>query len=170
MTFSFDKEGVDSFEAIKTSRIKEISKILSLDEEECLKQFQISNKKNKLPINKYIDHTVLKSTSTKEEIDKLCQEAIENQFAAVCVNLSRVKECKQNLKDSSVKIPVVVGFPLGATETIMKQFETKTAIDFGVNEIDMVMNVGKFLDGDYVGILFSHFSLELCLSRHQSFV
>jgi deoxyribose-phosphate aldolase len=151
MTFSLEnKEGLDSFEAVKIKRIKEISKILSLDEEESLKKFQILNEKKKMPINKYIDHTVLKSTSTKEEIDRLCQEAMENQFAAVCVNLSRVKECKQNLKDSPVKIAVVVGFPLGATETIVKQFETKTAIDFGVNEIDMVMNVGKFLDGDYV--------------------
>ena len=97
-------------------------------------------------IAKYIDHTVLKTTS--KEVEKLCLEAKEYGFYSVCVNGCFVKECKELLKDSDVKIAAVVGFPLGAMTKTAKVFEAREAIANGANEIDMVINVGKLIEGD----------------------
>ncbi len=102
-----------------------------------------------MKINKYIDHTVLKATSQKKEIKKLCEEAIEYGFYSVCVNGCFVKECKELLKDSDVKIAAVVGFPLGAMTKTAKVFEAREAIANGANEIDMVINIGALKDKDY---------------------
>ena len=99
-------------------------------------------------IAKYIDHTVLKATTTSKEVEKLCLEAKEYGFYSVCVNGCFVKECKELLKDSDVKIAAVVGFPLGAMTKTAKVFEAREAIANGANEIDMVINVGKLLEGD----------------------
>lgn len=105
-----------------------------------------------MQINKYIDHTLLKATATKKEIIKLCSEAKEYNFYAVCVNGSYVELAKQELKNSEVKIAAVIGFPLGAMTTETKIFEAKNCIEKGASEIDMVINIGKLLDGenDYV--------------------
>ncbi len=91
---------------------------------------------------KYIDHTLLKPEATPAEIEKLCQEAKQYHFAAVCVNPPYVKLCAQMLHGTDVDIAVVVGFPLGAHTTETKVFETKQAIADGAREIDMVINVG----------------------------
>ena len=99
-------------------------------------------------IAKYIDHTVLKATTTSKEVEKLCLEAKEYGFYSVCVNGCFVKECKELLKDSDVKIAAVVGFPLGAMTKTAKVFEAREAIANGANEIDMVINVGKLTEGD----------------------
>lgn len=99
-------------------------------------------------IAKYIDHTVLKATTTSKEVEKLCLEAKEYGFYSVCVNGCFVKECKELLKDSDVKIAAVVGFPLGAMTKTGKVFEAREAIANGANEIDMVINVGKLIEGD----------------------
>ena len=99
-------------------------------------------------ISKYIDHTVLKATTTSKEVEKLCLEAKEYGFYSVCVNGCFVKECKELLKDSDVKIAAVVGFPLGAMTKTAKVFEAREAIANGANEIDMVINVGKLIEGD----------------------
>lgn len=99
-------------------------------------------------IAKYIDHTVLKATTTSKEVEKLCLEAKEYGFYSVCVNGYFVKECKELLKDSDVKIAAVVGFPLGAMTKTAKVFEAREAIANGANEIDMVINVGKLIEGD----------------------
>lgn len=99
-------------------------------------------------IAKYIDHTVLKATTTSKEVEKLCLEAKEYGFYSVCVNGCFVKECKELLKDSDVKIAAVVGFPLGAMTKTAKVFEALEAIANGANEIDMVINVGKLIEGD----------------------
>ena len=99
-------------------------------------------------IAKYIDHTVLKATTTSQDVKKLCLEAKEYGFYSVCVNGCFVKECKELLKDSNVKIAAVVGFPLGAMTKSSKIFEAREAIENGANEIDMVINVGKLLEGD----------------------
>ncbi|WP_156298921.1 deoxyribose-phosphate aldolase [Streptobacillus canis] len=101
-----------------------------------------------LNIAKYIDHTVLKATTKPCEIKKLCDEAKEYGFYSVCVNGCYVKEAKQHLEGSDVKVAAVVGFPLGAMTTEAKVFEAKEAIANGANEIDMVINVGKLLAGD----------------------
>ena len=91
---------------------------------------------------KFIDHTLLKPEATPAEIEKLCKEAKEYHFAAVCVNPPYIKQCAQLLRGTDVDIAVVVGFPLGAHTTETKVFETKQAIADGANEIDMVINIG----------------------------
>ncbi len=102
-----------------------------------------------MKINKYIDHTLLKATATKNEIIKLCNEAKEYCFFAVCVNGSYVELAKENLKNTDVKIAAVIGFPLGAMTTEAKVFEAKDCIKKGANEIDMVINIGMLQSGEY---------------------
>ncbi len=96
-----------------------------------------------------IDHTVLKADAKKDDILKLCQEAIEYQFAAVCLNPSFVKLAKEALKGTGVKVATVIGFPLGANTEEVKVFETQNAIENGADEVDMVINIGALKGGDY---------------------
>ncbi|MBF0710267.1 MULTISPECIES: deoxyribose-phosphate aldolase [unclassified Gemella] len=102
-----------------------------------------------MKLNKYIDHTLLKATARKEEIETLCKEAKEFDFFSVCVNSSYIEFCKEQLRGTDVKIAAVVGFPLGSMSTEAKVFEAKDAIEKGANEIDMVLNISRLLDGDY---------------------
>ena len=101
------------------------------------------NKMNKAQIAKMIDHTILKAEATESEIIKLCKEAIHYNFASVCVNPSMVPVAAKELKGTHVKVCTVIGFPLGATTTEVKAFETKDVIEKGATEVDMVINVGK---------------------------
>ena len=91
---------------------------------------------------KMIDHTLLKPDATPEQIAQLCFEARKYQFASVCVNPAWVKLCAQLLEGSPVKVCTVIGFPLGATASEVKAFETTNAINQGATEIDMVINIG----------------------------
>lgn len=91
---------------------------------------------------RYIDHTLLKPDATEQEIAQLCFEAKKYGFASVCVNPTWVSLCAQLLKGSLVKVCTVIGFPLGATSSETKAFETETAIRQGATEIDMVINIG----------------------------
>lgn len=102
--------------------------------------------------NKYIDHTLLKADASIASIKKICDEAKAYDFASVCVNPGFVKFCAEELKDTDVKVCTVIGFPLGATSTESKVFETKQAVKDGATEIDMVINISKLKDGedDYV--------------------
>lgn len=100
-------------------------------------------------INKYIDHTLLKPEATTEQIKHLCKEALEYDFASVCVNPTHVALCHELLKGSDVKVCTVIGFPLGANTTATKAFETKDAINNGAQEIDMVINIGALKDKNY---------------------
>lgn len=93
-----------------------------------------------------IDHTLLKPDASKQQIETLCQEAREYKFFSVCVNPTWVRTSKELLKDSGVKVCTVIGFPLGATTTETKAFETKNAIDHGAEEVDMVINIGALKD------------------------
>lgn len=93
-------------------------------------------------IAEYIDHTLLKPDASFSDIQKLVAEAIEYKFFSVCVNPCYVATCAELLKGTSVKVCTVIGFPLGATSTAVKAFETKKAIDDGADEIDMVINIG----------------------------
>jgi deoxyribose-phosphate aldolase len=95
-----------------------------------------------------IDHTLLKADVTKEQIIELCREAKEHTFASVCINPTWVKTCASELQESPVKVCTVIGFPLGATTTEVKEFETKQAIANGASEVDMVINIGALKDGD----------------------
>ncbi len=99
--------------------------------------------------SKLFDHTILKPDASREAVEKLCEEALEYNFASVCVNQYRTKLVAELLKDSDVKVCTVIGFPLGAVSTEVKVFETKAAIADGAEEIDMVINVGALKDGDY---------------------
>ncbi len=94
-------------------------------------------------IASYIDHTLLKPEASKEQVSKLCEEAKTYQFASVCVNPIHVKMASELLKDSGVKVCTVVGFPLGATPSEVKAFETRQAVEDGAEEIDMVINIGS---------------------------
>lgn len=96
-----------------------------------------------------IDHTLLKPDASQDQIAQLCYEARKHNFAAVCVNPTYVQLCAQLLKGSPVHVCTVVGFPLGATPTEVKAYETQKALDDGATEIDMVINVGALKSKDY---------------------
>jgi len=102
-----------------------------------------------MELNKYIDVTLLKGDATKRDILNLCNEALENDYASVCVNPYYVSYAKEILSSSSIAVCTVVGFPLGAEKTEVKILETKLAIEDGADEIDMVMNIGAFKDQKY---------------------
>lgn len=101
-----------------------------------------------MSIQKYIDHTLLKATATKEDVIKLCAEAKEHQFYAVCVNGCYTKLAKEELEGTTVKLASVIGFPLGMMSTEAKVFEAENCIKSGSDEIDMVINVGMLKAGD----------------------
>ena len=100
-------------------------------------------------IAKLIDHTLLKADATQDQIAQLCYEARKFGFAAVCVNPTHVKLCKQLLQGSQVHVCTVVGFPLGATPPEVKAYETQQAIDDGATDVDMVINIGALKSKDY---------------------
>jgi len=97
---------------------------------------------------RYIDHTLLKPEASLKEIEQLCAEARDHNFYAVCVNGSWVTQARHFLDGSHVKVATVVGFPLGATDSDTKRFETEAAIDNDAQEIDVVINIGRLKDGD----------------------
>lgn len=94
-------------------------------------------------INKLIDHTILKAMATEEDVRRICQEALDYDFASVCINPCYVSLAHELLKGSNVKVCTVIGFPLGANTVAVKKFETEDAVNNGAEEIDMVINVGK---------------------------
>lgn len=98
---------------------------------------------------RYIDHTLLKPDATAEEIDRLCDEAREHGFAAVCVNPTWVRRCSERLRGTGVRVASVVGFPFGAGTTEVKALEARRAIRDGAREIDMVINVGALKSGGH---------------------
>ncbi len=97
----------------------------------------------------YIDHTILKSDTKSVDIEKLCTEAIHHKFEAVCVPPFFVALANQLLKDSSVKVATVIGFPLGYSCTASKLQEIKTALQDGADEIDFVHNISALKNGDW---------------------
>lgn len=102
-----------------------------------------------MELNKMIDHTLLKQDASIEAIEKLCKEALEFNFASVCVNPAFVPLAAKLLKGSDVKVCTVIGFPLGATLPEAKAFEAKAAIEKGATEIDMVLNDSMAKEHDY---------------------
>lgn len=99
-------------------------------------------------IARLIDHTILKPEAIRAEVLQVCAEAIQFEFASVCVNPFWAKAVAAALKDSPVKVCVVAGFPLGATTTGAKVAETLAALRDGAEEIDMVINVGALRGGE----------------------
>lgn len=99
-------------------------------------------------IAKYIDHTILKQDATIADVAKVCQEAAEHGFAAVCIHPVHVRLAHEKMMGTDVKVCTVVGFPLGANLTEIKAEEAKKAIEQGATEVDMVINIGALKDGD----------------------
>lgn len=106
-----------------------------------------------MKLNKYIDHTKLGPTVTKEDIIKLCKEAKQYDFMSVCVDPIYVKLAKELLTDSSVLVCTVVGFPAGTQTTKIKFLEASEAILDGADEIDMVINQNALKNGDFDYVL-----------------
>ena len=98
----------------------------------------------------HIDHTLLRATSTVEEIDALCDEAISYKTASVCIPPCYVEYVSR--KYPELNICTVIGFPLGYNTTEVKCFEAQDAINNGASEIDMVINLGMVKNGDFSGI------------------
>jgi len=101
----------------------------------------------------YIDHTILKPEATREEILKLCAEAVKYEFAAVCINPYYVKTAAKALAGTAVKVCTVIGFPLGATTTAVKAYEVAEAVATGAEELDMVLNIGALKSRDEGAVL-----------------
>jgi deoxyribose-phosphate aldolase len=99
-------------------------------------------------ISSFIEHTLLKPDATAADIERLCAEARQYRFLGVCVNGGWVRRARLCLQDTDIKVVSVAGFPLGAAATAAKRFETKTAIDDGADEIDVVLNIGRLKQGD----------------------
>lgn len=104
-------------------------------------------------INQYIDHTLLKPETTRAQIEKLCHEAREWKFAAVCINSYFVKYAVQILQSSDVRVCTVVGFPLGASTMETKRFEAMKAVAEGAKEVDMVINVSAIKSQEWQYVL-----------------
>lgn len=96
-----------------------------------------------------IDHTLLKAEATKDQIIKLCEEAIEYGFKAVCVNPYYVPLAGEHLKGKDIGVCTVIGFPLGANYSGTKAYEAERAVEAGASELDMVLNIGALKSGDY---------------------
>ncbi|SHG86132.1 deoxyribose-phosphate aldolase [Thermosyntropha lipolytica DSM 11003] len=102
-----------------------------------------------LRLAEYIDATNLKAEARAEDIEKLCLDAVKYNMAAVCVNPYRLALAASLLKGTPVKPCTVIGFPLGAETSRMKRIQAEEMLKKGALELDMVMNVGAFKDGDY---------------------
>jgi deoxyribose-phosphate aldolase len=104
-------------------------------------------------ISRWIDHTILKPEATAQQVKKICEEALEYNFASVCVNPSFASLAAGLLSGSEVETCTVVGFPLGATLPTVKMAETLTVIAMGATEIDMVINIGALKAQAYGQVL-----------------
>ena len=119
-----------------------------------------------MELNQYIDHTYLKPFATAGDIVRRCNEAKQYRFASVCVNPCNVPLVAKELAGSGVKVCSVVGFPFGTHTTAIKLAEAAEAIENGADEIDMVINVGRLLEGDQEYVQAEVAALcELCHNR-----
>ncbi len=109
-----------------------------------------------MTLNQYIDHTLLKPTANESDYLKLCSEALEYNFKAVCVPPTWVSFCKHILKNSDVLVATVIGFPLGYSLTSSKVNEVQNLIDLNVDEIDFVINI-SWVKSDKFDFVFEEF-------------
>jgi len=103
-------------------------------------------------LSSFIDHTLLKPTATRADIVKLCAEARENSFFAVCLNPVFIPLAKAELAGSDVKVATVCGFPLGAVSSEQKAVEARLSVEAGADEVDMVIHIGAALDNDWEAV------------------
>lgn len=104
---------------------------------------------NRLDLAKRIDHTLLRPTGTRAEIDRLCEEALQYHFASVCIQPCWVKIAVRHLEGSDVAVGTVVGFPLGANMPAVKLYEAEQALAAGATELDMVIALPALKSGDW---------------------
>jgi deoxyribose-phosphate aldolase len=104
------------------------------------------------PLEPFVEHALLKTDARGADIDRLCEEAAARRFHAVCVSGGWVRRCRERLTGTGVKVCAVVGFPLGAAATRAKAFEAAAAVEDGAAEIDVVLSVGRMLEGDYEAV------------------
>lgn len=102
---------------------------------------------------KLIDHTILKPVASQEDVRRVCEEAKKYGFFSVCINPYWVAYGKELLAETDVKVCTVIGFPLGANTTAVKEYETRDALKNGADEIDMVINLGALKSNDYETVL-----------------
>lgn len=102
-----------------------------------------------MKLNSYIDHTLLKPTARAEEIEQLCNEAIQYQFAAVCIPPYYIKKAKAALQNTSIKTATVIGFPFGYSAVQAKKAEMKIAIENKADELDVVINLLALKNNDW---------------------
>lgn len=118
-----------------------------------------------MDISHHIEYALLKATTTEREIIDLCREAKLNNYHAICVNSAYLDLAKQLLDKTDVKVCTVVGFPLGATSTASKVFEAKKAIEYGADEIEMVMNLGFLKSKNHVSVLKDICDVKLAIGQ-----
>ncbi len=118
----------------------------------------------------YIDHTLLKPEASEAQIRQLCQEARTFGFASVCVNPTWVALCAELLAGTTVKTCTVIGFPLGATLTSSKVYETHEVIRLGAQEVDMVINVGRLKGQDYYAVYTDIAAVVAAAHAHHALV
>ncbi|OYD07658.1 deoxyribose-phosphate aldolase [Paludifilum halophilum] len=140
------REGYDNNRSVLDNAYRRLG--LSVEDSDSIPSQEGVFSMNHASLASMIDHTLLKPGTTSEQIDKLCREAVEHRFAAVCINPDWVARAAERLKGTGVKVATVVGFPLGATTREVKAFETRQAIQNGASEIDMVMNIDALKSGD----------------------
>ena len=119
------------------------------DKDKTVKESRISGKLPASEIAGMIDQTFLKTTATKEQMMRVCEEVKSYHFCVLAINPYWVPFCRELLKDTSSKISASVGFPLGANTTATKVFEAIDSIKNGAGEIDFVMNINALKCGDY---------------------
>eukprot|EP01156_Anaeramoeba_ignava_P016972 Anaeramoba_ignava/a634_46.p2 GENE.a634_46~~a634_46.p2 ORF type:complete len:382 (+),score=120.21 a634_46:379-1524(+) len=165
-SFEISQKGLNDFvttadketEQLIRNRISFTSNRLNIEEKQIYNLFpHFFNESIKISVSqrvaRYIDHTLLKPDATKKQLEQICNEAKENNFYAVCVNSNRVKDTAKFLGKNNINLAAVVGFPLGAMDANCKIFETERAVENGANEIDMVINIGRLKDGEYLEVL-----------------
>uniref|UniRef100_UPI00403F5EB7 deoxyribose-phosphate aldolase n=1 Tax=Candidatus Enterococcus willemsii TaxID=1857215 RepID=UPI00403F5EB7 len=105
-----------------------------------------------MELNRMMDHTILKADTPREEVLRIIEEAKKYHFYSVCVNPVWVSLAAEELKGEPVAVCTVIGFPLGATTSETKAFETENAIKNGADEVDMVISVGQLKAGEYEAV------------------
>jgi deoxyribose-phosphate aldolase len=123
---------------------------------------------NSAAVAALIDHTLLKAEATRNDVERMCMEALQYRFASLCVNSVFVKQVSEALRNSPVKTCVVVGFPLGANLTAVKFDEARAALDLGALEIDMVIHIGGLKAGDDAAVRSEIESLSRLVHERRS--
>jgi len=143
------EESCRGWETNVVTQPKAVNNIVTVGAERIAAGIGVGNELRDKNVAGMIDHTLLKPDATPSDIKVLCNEAKKYSFASVCINPGYVSLCSELLRGTDVKVCTVIGFPLGATTTEVKQFETEQAINNGADEVDMVINIGQLKQGNY---------------------